>query len=201
MSGVREQQQLLKYYISLGQSQNISLHYTTNATIFPDDIWWDLWQNFKEVEIQLSIDGIGVKNEYIRHPSIWQTVTDNVLTYIQRQENNIKLSVSHTLSAYNIFYLDEFVEWCKNQNLPFPWIGRVHQPECMRPTVWPMQVKEIIYKKLSTSSYSEVLNWARLIMLEDDSIMFEEFQKRVKWHDNYRKTDFAKTFPEIAKYI
>jgi MoaA/NifB/PqqE/SkfB family radical SAM enzyme len=201
LSGVLEQQQLLKHYVDSGQAKNITLHYTTNATVFPDQYWWELWQHFKEIDLQLSIDGVGARYEYIRYPGNWNTLELNVSQYLARQSENFRLSVSHTVSAYNIYYLDEFVSWCYNQGLPRPWMGRVHNPPHMRPTVWHGNAKEKIINYLSTSSNREVQNWARLVEQNDDSDMFEEFRLRLHQHDQYRNTNFASTFPELASYI
>jgi MoaA/NifB/PqqE/SkfB family radical SAM enzyme len=201
LSGMPEQQQLLKHYVDSGQAKNITLHYTTNATIFPDQRWWELWQHFKEVDMQLSIDGIGARYEYIRYPGNWNTLVSNVLQYLTHQSDSFRLSVSHTVSAYNIYYLDEFVSWCYNIGLPRPWMGRVHNPPHMRPTVWEPMVKQKIVNYLSSSSDSDVQNWAKLVEQNDDSNMFEEFCLRLHQHDQYRNTNFATTFPELALYI
>ena len=201
LSGVPEQQQLLKHYVDSGQAKNIILHYTTNATIFPNSAWWELWQHFKEVDMQLSIDGIGARYEYIRYPGNWNTLVSNVLQYLTHQSDSFRLSVSHTVSAYNIYYLDEFVSWCYNIGLPRPWMGRVHNPPHMRPTVWEPMVKQKIVNYLSSSSDSDVQNWAKLVEQNDDSNVFEEFRLRLHQHDQYRNTNFATTFPELALYI
>lgn len=201
LSGVPEQQQLLRHYVDSGQAKNITLHYTTNATVFPDSVWWDLWQHFKEIDLQLSIDGVGARYEYIRHPGNWDTLVSNIDQYIDRQSGNFRLSVSHTVSAYNIYYLDEFVSWCYNQGLPRPWLGRVHNPAHMRPTVWTGSARQKIINHLAQSSHEDVQNWVKLIEQNDDSMMFEQFQKRLHQHDQYRNTNFANTFPELAPYI
>lgn len=201
LSGVPEQQQLLKHYIEVDQAKNITLHYTTNATIFPDQTWWDLWQHFKEVDLQLSIDGVGARYEYIRYPGNWNQLVSNVTQYLNKQSANIKLSVSHTISAYNIYYLDEFVSWCYNQGLPRPWLGRVHNPVHMRPTVWANEARQIILNHLNSSSDQDVQNWAKLFEQNNDSSMFGQFQQYTHQHDNYRNTNFANTFPELATYI
>ena len=201
LSGVPEQQQLLQYYVESGQSKNITLHYTTNATLFPDPSWWDLWQHFKEIDLQLSIDGVESRYEYIRYPGNWDTLVLNVTKYQDRQSDSFRLSISHTVSAYNIYYLDEFVSWCYNQGLPRPWLGRVHNPAHMRPTVWAGDAKQKIINCLTQSSHTDVQNWAKLIEQSDDSIMFAQFQKSLHQHDQYRSTNFACTFPELAPYI
>jgi hypothetical protein len=187
--------------VESGQAKNITLHYTTNATLFPDATWWELWQHFKEVDLQLSIDGIGARYEYIRYPGNWNQLILNVEQYLAQQSNNFRLSVSHTVSAYNIYYLDEFVNWCYNKGLPRPWLGRVHNPAHMRPSVWTEQARQKIINYLNQSQHSDVQTWARLIEQNDDSILFKQFQQRLHQHDQYRNTNFANTFPEMAQYI
>ena len=201
LSGVPEQQRLLTHYVNSGQAKNITLHYTTNATVFPDSSWWQLWQHFKEVDLQLSIDGVAARYEYIRYPGNWDILVSNVDRYLERQSGNFRLSVSHTVSAYNIYYLDEFVSWCYNKHLPRPWLGRVHNPAHMRPTVWTMKARQKIISHLNQSSQDDVRNWAQLMDQNDDSMLFEQFQQRLHQHDQYRNTNFVMTFPELAEYI
>ena len=201
LSGVPEQQRLLKHYVDSGQAKNITLHYTTNATVFPDASWWELWQHFKEVDLQLSIDGVGARYEYIRYPGVWTQLVSNVEQYLDRQATNFRLSVSHTVSAYNIYYLDEFVSWCYNKHLPRPWLGRVHNPAHMRPSVWAGAARQSIIDCLKQSQHNDVQTWAQLIEQNDDSVLFEQFRLRLHQHDQYRNTNFATTFPELAQYI
>lgn len=199
LSGVPEQHEMLEHYIRTGQSHSMSLHYTTNATMWPDDTWWHLWSYFGSVEIQLSIDGVGARNEYIRFPSIWADVEANVGRYRQIKLHNFKLSISHTVSAYNIFYLDEFVSWCYNQGLPEPWLGKVHKPAHMRPSVWPN--KSFILDRLAASPYKCITPWIKMLESTDDSDQFAVFKRRVIEHDQYRGTSFDNTFPELSEYL
>lgn len=201
LSGVAEQKKLLKHYIDSEQAANISLHYMTNVTQFPDDEWWKIWTHFKEIDMQLSIDGVGARYEYIRHPANWVDTVNNTKRYIQKEQElaNVRLSVSHTVSAYNIYYLDEFFSWCYSAGLPRPWLGAVHTPTHMSPGVWPD--KKHLVQHLSTSNYEDVRVWAEMINNVDDSDQIEEFCKRLHQHDQYRGTDFKTTFPEMASYI
>ena len=201
LSGVDEQQSLLSHYISTGQAKNITLHYTTNAQIFPDKDWWQLWAHFKEVDIQLSIDGIGARYEYIRYPAEWSLLVENVSNYLKIKQSNIKLSVSHTVSAYNIYYLDEFFSWCYTVGLPRPWCGKVHTPAHMRPEVWSYPAKQVIIDKLMHSNIQDVNTWGKLLAATDHSTLFEEFKTKLHLHDQYRNLNFKNTFSELAMYI
>lgn len=201
LSGVSAQMELLDYYIGTGQAAEMVLHYTTNVTVYPSQDWWNRWQHFEKIDLQLSLDGIGRRYEYIRNPADWHTVTANIDRYKSVALPNFELSVSHTVSAYNIFYLDEFVQWCHSQGLPRPWMGRVHNPAHMRPSVWPAEVRAVIAEHLKASNDPEVGIWAELIANTDDSQHWQDFKKYLQLHDQYRGTDFADVFPELAEFI
>jgi MoaA/NifB/PqqE/SkfB family radical SAM enzyme len=201
LSGIDEQKSLLSFYVNSGRAKNISLHYTTNAQVFPDLDWWQLWRHFREVDIQLSIDGVGARYEYIRYPASWSILLENINKYQQTSQKNIKLSVSHTVSAYNIFYLDEFFSWCYTMGLPRPWLGRVHNPANMRPGVWSAEAKTAIIEQLSTSTHDDVKKWCAMLENTDDSILFENFKENTHKLDQYRHLDFRKVCPELNKFI
>jgi hypothetical protein len=80
-------------------------------------------------------------------------------------------------------------------------MGRVHNPAHMRPTVWSGEAKQKIINQLGQSSYEDVKIWSKLMDQNDDSNLFEQFQQRLHQHDQYRNTNFADIFPELAQYI
>jgi sulfatase maturation enzyme AslB (radical SAM superfamily) len=201
LSKATDQKRLLQHYVSTGKSKHIDLHYITNATIFPDDEWWELWDNFKSVEIQLSLDAHGLRYNYIRFPGEWHSVLPNIELYLyaEKHRDNITLSVSHTVSAYNIYYLDCFYNWCINIGLPKPYLGRVNKPTHMQPEVWSEEAKEAIKEKLLQSKHPEVKQWSSV--MERDTGLFEEFKYYMRKHDEYRKLSFCEYFPELACYV
>lgn len=202
ISGVEQQKNLLRYYIQTDQAKSITLHYTTNVTTWPDSEWWQLWQNFKEIDMQLSIDGIGDRYNYIRYPGNWSQIQTNINSYLQHQNlPNFRLSVSHTVSAYNVYYLDEFISWCHSVGLPKPWLGRVHQPSHMQPAVWSLPARAFIADNLHNSKHQDVQTWAKLLLNSDDSEHFDTFKNYLRAHDQYRRLNFSQTFPELAPYI
>lgn len=203
LSGISEQLELLTYLIDQNRAHQVSLHYTTNATTMPDSKWWDLWQHFKEIDLQISIDGIEDKNSYIRFPSVWNDVYSNIKQYQKHElaHANFRLSVSHTVSAYNVFYIPRFIQWCRTQGLPRPWLGRVHNPIFFRPSVWPSEAKIYIINHLTQSQETDCEEWINLLNNSDDSQHFADFVESVLWHDTYRGLDFRKTFPELAEFL
>lgn len=203
LSSVEQHSEFLDYYINNGNAKNISIHYTTNGTIWPTQQWFEKWKHFKEIDLQISIDGIKERYEYIRYPASWNTLESNVKRYIdyEKTQHNFRLSVAHTVSAYNIYYLEEFVDWCAQIGLPAPWMGKLHSPDILRPTVWEKAAKDFIIAHLESSRHLEVRKWAHHLASLDDSKLYNAFVNRTNTHDKYRKLDFKKHFPELAPYI
>jgi len=71
----------------------------------------------------------------------------------------------------------------------------------MRPSVWPQEVKTVIIDQLNNSMHEDTKYWSKLMLNTDDSEFFNEFKLQLSKHDNYRKTSFSSTFPELAKYL
>jgi MoaA/NifB/PqqE/SkfB family radical SAM enzyme len=185
------------------RASNVTLHYTTNTQAMPDERWLAEWSNFKEIDVQLSIDGVGGHYEYIRYPGNWNVLLNNVEQWLKYQQDygNIRLSVSHTVGAYNIFYMQEFWDWCKQTGLPKPYLGKVFAPEYFRPDVWTGDARTLIKDKLSNSTQPEIKTWVNLF---DNPVLEHTFRLFVDWikrHDAYRRNSFKNTFKELAQYV
>jgi len=203
LTGTKEQLELLDHYITTGQSKHITLHYTSNCTLWPGDHWFDRWEKFANIDMQLSIDGVGAHFEYLRYPGKWDTVRQNVAMYLDRRQQHqwFQLSVSHTVSAFNIYYIDDFRSWCESVGLPKPWMGRVHGPSQLRPTVWPIHIKKHIAAKLQNSVHDDIRSWVNIINDNDDSAHFPEFLAFMERHDRYRELNYRNIFPEMAQFL
>ena len=135
---VEKQWEILKRSIEIGYSKNQILHFNTNATQFnPSHI--ELLKHFKKVLISLSIDGIGKRFEYQRHPAKWSLVENNIRKFLslQNNNNNIHVSACLTVSTLNVYYLEETLKH-------FAQIGESYGPfdlaliECGQyNTMWP----------------------------------------------------------------
>lgn len=202
LSGVDEQKELFKLFIKDNKAENITLHYTTNGTKFPDSSLTDLWNHFKGVEVQLSIDGVGERYEYIRYPASWEDFSNNLEKYKQlaKIQTNLKLNISSTVSAFSVAYLDELLDWAVANEFHHPYLGLVYNPRYMRPTVWPQKAKEFILERLTQSKHN-VEPFILLMKNEDDSENFDFFKHMVPRHDQYRKLSFKKTFPEMFTFF
>lgn len=183
-----------------GNSKKISLHYVTNGTTYPGEEYLKVWKSFKEVDIQMSIDGTEEKFEFNRWPAKWSQVYSNIKKYqkLKKESENIKLSLSHTISAFTIYYVDDFVKWCLREGLPMPWMGVLNWPTHYRPSVFKKSVRDKIKEHLLQSKSSQVRNLTNYLDT-DDSDSFGDFEDWVAKLDKARTQTFSKTFPELWK--
>lgn len=203
VTGKKEHLSILDTLIKTKQSDKITLHYATNFSLFPNEVFWERWAHFKHVDIQCSMDGIKEHFEYNRYPADWNTCYVNLKKYQEKSalNNNIQMSIAHVLSVFTVFYLPEFYKWCICEGLPKPWVGRLEHPIHYQPGIFPNNSKKFVKNKLDNDPAQDVKKWANDVFLHDASEHLSEFWKWTEIMDKYRKQNFNKTFPEIAELL
>lgn len=108
---------MLEQLISKGLSKNISLMYNTNLTTihYKQKNVIDIWQQFKSVNINCSIDAIGSPLEYIRSGTDWQRVSTNLE---QLLEMPFSLTLTPVISILNVWFLPELLKFAQDKNIP-----------------------------------------------------------------------------------
>jgi hypothetical protein len=71
---------------------------------------------FKNLNICLSIDGVGPRFEYIRYPLSWNLLCENLEKFRKITSN---ISVNATISNLNIFYYSELIEFFNAHQLNY----------------------------------------------------------------------------------
>jgi sulfatase maturation enzyme AslB (radical SAM superfamily) len=111
---IKEHKLFLEEIIRQGYADKILVRYNTNGLLVDEDII-DLWSKFKKVKVGFSIDAIGDKNHYIRYPSEWDTIVQN-LHRLDNTPENIQVSIATAIQILNIKHLPEFAKWKIQQN-------------------------------------------------------------------------------------
>ena len=121
---------LFERLISIGRT-DITLRIFTNCSVF-NPVAFNLLQQFKNVHLFLSIDGVGEVAEYQRYGTKWNEVRNNILRYI---EHPFTFNFHSTISAYTILDFERLSDfYLEVQNAKFkPWtIRSVHEPTQLR---------------------------------------------------------------------
>ena len=166
----------------------------------PDERFWERWTKFKKVDMQLSIDGTEKVYEYGRWPAKWSDVYQNIKTY-QHKENiysNIELSICFTLSIFNVFYVDDFLEWCRDEQLPKPFIGMLFRPDYYGVSILDNKTKEYLCNKLKDPHSQQVLSY---MTGEDNQQLLEKAFQYIMTVDEHRNQKFSESLPEFYNVL
>jgi len=178
----------------------VDIWYTTNGSIFPDNSVFSLWEKFKLVYMETSIDGVGDKFNYIRWPLRWNKITNNLLELKNTGPNNLLFRINHTLNPFNILYYDEIEDWAKSEfsHNRLGDLTEINIHQCWG--TWdlsrtPTTLREHIYKKYSQDHPISKLLICLPIKSYDPIINFTK-----KW-DQIREISWQSVFPEIINYF
>lgn len=215
---IPEHYNILQFMVSEGHAGNCILRYNSNGTEISDRLL-DLWSHFKLVKFNFSIDAYGVKNDYIRYPSNWDTIVQN-LHKLDNTPDNIVVNVACAVQAMNILYLDELVDWKMSQSFKkvntkeygagLIGLHLVYLPSYLNVRVLPNDLKleaikriHAIVEKYSSPEFDNdkygKLRWLGLIeyLNEDWTHKLPALKEYLTVTDKTRGTDYTKTFKEL----
>ena len=118
---MEEHYYILQKLVEVGNT-NLRLRYNTNLGYlkFKNYDNLELWKPFIEqdygnVTIFASIDGVGKNAEYSRKGTKWNVIEENIKRCL---DNNINFHISCTTNIFNVMYIPEYVEYWKKLGVP-----------------------------------------------------------------------------------
>lgn len=145
--------------------QNLYIQISTNGTIEPKDILLQSLIECNELKLNISIDGFGHYNDYIRSGSNWTDIEKNLLFYDKlidlRKNKKTQIQVHTAVSIYNVNQLDLLNEYISEY---FPRFEKTFQlvqfPVFLSIKNTPLEFKKIVSeyikdKKIIDYLYSE----------------------------------------------
>lgn len=204
---IPEHYKILRYMVESGNAKNCVLRYNSNGLELPDELF-ELWNHFKEVRFNFSIDAVGDKNHYIRYPSDWDLVTKN-LRRLDDTPDHITVNIACAVQLLNILYLPELAQWKIDQkfkkihNHPMTNgdIGThlVYFPSYLNVRVLPESLKKIAAERIR--SFTDNPRWLGFIdymMSEDWSHKLPSTIEYLEACDSTRGLNFRQIFTELS---
>lgn len=106
---IKEHKQFLLEIIDRGYADQIGLRYNTNGILINDEMI-DIWEKFKKVKVGISIDGMGDRVGYIRYPTDWKVVEQN-LWRLEQTSDRIQVNIALAAQILNIKHIPDFIKW------------------------------------------------------------------------------------------
>lgn len=203
---------LLRWCIDSGNT-HLHLDITTNGTRTKGKIISWLEQ-FKRVDIQFSIDGIGTVNDYIRYPSQWDTIDESYKKYLN-MKNLGNINILSTVQAYNAYDLHNIVKYWKSLDrrgiLVFNF---VNWPQDMNVDILPLEDRTLIAEQIESELNNlpvEIKQQCRLdalsyrlrqqIVVDNIDELRNRWAKRTVKYDDMRNQSISDVHPKLAKYV
>lgn len=107
-----------------------------------------IWNEFKHVNIKVSMDGVGDVYNYIRQDGNWDTVYANMMAL--NDEPGIDVAAGITVQAHNIYQMPEFYQFWKESpvDLKFITANILQTPNYLSPAIWQGEYRDAIIRKL-----------------------------------------------------
>lgn len=132
---------------------DIRIQISTNGGKIGDRLLSVLSQ-FKEISIQLSIDGYAEANDFIRWPITWESINHSVDQL--KKLDNTRIRVETSLQVCTLESLPELISWCQRRELGWDF-SPVYTPEFLQPCVASDDIKNKVLQipDLNIGNYLE----------------------------------------------
>ena len=106
----------------------------------------DLWKSFPNLYLQVSVDAVGERAEAVRSGTNWQRLEETLRCII---DNKIEFYINVTVSALNVWFLEETVSYLTNKfgNLKIKFY-LLWDPDILSVSVIPEKYRSKVYDQL-----------------------------------------------------
>lgn len=95
--------------------------------------WNHYFEKFKRVNVNISIEAVGKRYEYIRPGSSWLTTSQNAVKFNKQKPKNTNLTVTVLPMIFNRNNIDEIIDWCVYNSINYFQSTPVIDPAFMSP--------------------------------------------------------------------
>lgn len=177
--------------------EKLIVGFQTNGTQPIADRNLALIEKLHLVKLNISLDGVGNKFEYLRWPALWSQVTTNILDIKEHVGSNVMFVIEETLSIFNLLYSSELDHWVNN-NFTTNRDGDVvnHTKHLAYGKYSLNNCTQEYVDAVSETKYSHLIpsNWA------EAPEKITEMIAEIKKFDQFRSQTFESTFPEVAEF-
>ena len=203
---IQEHFDMLRGIRDRGIAHQVEIHYNTNGTHYPESAE-DIWQDFKTVEIAVSIDDLGERFEYQRTNAVWSEVMANLDRFraLRSRHNNIQLQVCSTVNIFNVWHLEGLAEWIDMQQFDFIYWNMMHEARHFSISALPHRAKELAAQRLDSATvrpfHRREFDQIRDFMMAGSSMPAAEICQQIRRLDQRRAQDLRSVIWELAESL
>jgi MoaA/NifB/PqqE/SkfB family radical SAM enzyme len=202
--------EILKQNVENGNSSNQYIHFNTNGTRYEEE-HIEILKSYRRINISLSIDDMGERFNYQRHPANWDIVNENLKKFKELEEEfpQFEVMVCVTVNNLNLWYIPELVNYFDSMGIPY-YINYLHYPSHYNISNLKQDVKPLVAQKYDEAMMEMQCNYSKdnlkaIINYMNVNIgtaeRWNEFLNKTEFSDKYRKQNFKSVFPEWADVL
>lgn len=175
---------------------NITLCFQTNGTQTIPKRYYETIEKFDLVKLNISLDGVGKRFEYLRWPASWNQVTDNILELKENIPVNSMFVVEETISVMNILYQHELELWLADHFSTNRLGDKNDHTKHLAHATFSLgsSTRELVDLLCDNNLQSFISDdW------QENPALVQKMVDEVKLFDRIRNQKFADTFPEVAE--
>lgn len=178
---------------------NFELAFQTNGTQPWRDEFYEIFERFQSVKIDISLDCTEKRFEYSRWPASWNQVTENILEIREKAPPNVMFMFQEVITNMSLFYVGENKEWVdknfKNNRVSDP---TSHNVQLVNSPFYDIKhITEEYVDAIKNTNTIQYLNsnWT------ENPVKINQFLKDVTLHDSIRGLDWKVVYPEVAEFF
>lgn len=172
----------------------ITLSFQTNGTQLVSERNYKTIERFHLVKLNISLDGIGERFEYLRWPAKWDQVSNNIMHLKETLPVNVMFLIEETISIFNLHYCSEVSDWVQSHFSTNRLGDIVNHTRHVASGIFGLN--NLTEEYVSASELKELVppRWKE----QPNSIrkMITEIEK----FDQLRGQNWKNTFPEVAEF-
>jgi len=219
---------LLQKFIDNNWAKDIELEYNINLTNIPRRAI-ELWHHFKQVTLGGSIDAVGEHNNYIRYPSKWNKIDENVKWLDKNTNSNINFFCTSTWQILNATQIldiakwqieNNFIKFNRMANSVFFSMHSLSSPTYLNVKALPQELKQHVQKEFEKFDKEYLVPWIESLPQDfefanthynadwngrqpwdgNKDHLYEKFKMRLDNMLDFMWTDdFSDQFPQFVK--
>lgn len=185
--------EILEHLLAIGNT-NCFVSFVTNGSVELSAHQLSVLSKFPNINICLSVDGVGPSFEYLRYPLSWELFTKNLKHFKQFTDN---ISISCMISNLNVYYYTDMIDYFKSEELNYV-CRPITFPDYFSPGNLPEYAKLKIIKH-NKKYQKDVEHFVSVSTPTSDST--QVFANEIARQDQLKKIHMHQYLPELARCL
>lgn len=195
---------ILNNIVDSGRSKEITIGFTTNLTVWDSEIG-NLLEQFKQVNVGVSVETFSSVNNYVRWPSDIVEIKQTLSRWQELcQRNGWLIQIRITPTCLSIHEITTILDYAWQHQIPIESCDFLTEPEFLKINVLPAAYREPIIKNLQAwVDEHNVQSSSRVVNSRHTDTLHEFLLQEANGYIRYLKesTDNSSELPNLVEFL